>query len=118
MGIGTAELQFDDLTEPRLTDVQRQILDHTERRRVDLDIERMVEEAVAEAGVDDFADTDGFWDRVSAYVGAIEADIRLTQLLRGTLRQRLVRLLRNRLYMCASTSVYALYVNTQGAMTP
>jgi gluconolactonase len=27
-------------------------------------------------------------------------------------------LLRNRLYMCASTSVYALYVNTQGAMTP
>jgi gluconolactonase len=27
-------------------------------------------------------------------------------------------LLRNRLYMCASTSVYALYVNTQGAATP
>jgi gluconolactonase len=27
-------------------------------------------------------------------------------------------LLRNRLYMCASTSVYALYVNTQGAMVP
>ena len=27
-------------------------------------------------------------------------------------------LLRNRLYMCASTSVYALYVNTQGAARP
>jgi gluconolactonase len=27
-------------------------------------------------------------------------------------------LLRNRLYMCASTSVYALYVNTQGAAMP
>jgi gluconolactonase len=27
-------------------------------------------------------------------------------------------LLRNRLYMCASTSVYALYVNTQGAAVP
>ncbi len=27
-------------------------------------------------------------------------------------------LLRNRLYMCASTSVYALYVNTQGAAKP
>jgi gluconolactonase len=27
-------------------------------------------------------------------------------------------LLRNRLYMCASTSVYALYVNTQGAVVP
>jgi gluconolactonase len=27
-------------------------------------------------------------------------------------------LLHNRLYMCASTSVYALYVNTQGAAVP
>jgi gluconolactonase len=27
-------------------------------------------------------------------------------------------LLRNRLYMCASTSIYALYVNTQGASVP
>jgi gluconolactonase len=27
-------------------------------------------------------------------------------------------LLRNRLYMCASTSVYACYVNTQGAAKP
>ena len=97
MGSGTAELRFDDLTAPRLSDVQRQILEHTERRRVDLDIERMVEEAIAEAGVDDFADTDGFWERVKAYVGAIEADDGLTQLIRGTLRQRVVRLLRNRL---------------------
>ena len=73
MGSGTAELRFDDLTAPRLSDVQRQILEHTERRRVDLDIERMVEEAIAEAGVDDFADMDGFWERVKAYVGAIES---------------------------------------------
>jgi hypothetical protein len=92
-----AEVRFDDLTSPRLTDVQRQILDHTERRRVDLDVERMAEEAVAQAGADDFTDTDGFWERVSAYVGAIEADAGLTQLIRGTLRQRVVRLLRNRL---------------------
>jgi hypothetical protein len=97
MGSSTAELRFDDLTAPQLTDVQRQILDHTERRRVDFDLDRMVTEAVAEAGVDDFADTDGFWERVGAYVGAIEADGNLTQLLRGTLRQRVVRLLRNRL---------------------
>ena len=40
---------------------------------------------------------DGFWERVKAYVGAIEADDGLTQLIRGTLRQRVVRLLRNRL---------------------
>src|SRR5262245_38747316 len=97
MGTGTTDLRFDDLTKPRLTDVQRQILEHTERRRVDLDVERMVEEAVAEAGVDDFADADGFWERVKAYVGAIEADDGLTQLIRGTLRQRVIRLLRNRL---------------------
>src|SRR6476659_2062889 len=97
MGSGTSELRFDDLTAPQLTDVQRQILEHTERRRVDLDLERMVEEAVAEAGVDDFADTDGFWERARVHVGAIEADDGLTQLLRGTLRQRVVRLLRNRL---------------------
>ena len=100
MGSGTSDLQefrFDDLTAPQLTDVQRQILDHTESRHVDLDIDRMVSEAVAEAGVDDFAATDGFWDRVAAYVGAVEADDGLTQLIRGTLRQRIVRLLRNRL---------------------
>jgi hypothetical protein len=100
MGSGTSELQefrFDDLTAPQLTDVQRQILDHTESRQVDLDIDRMVSEAVDEAGVDDFAATDGFWDRVAAYVGAVEADDGLTQLIRGTLRQRIVRLLRNRL---------------------
>jgi hypothetical protein len=97
MGSTTAELRFDDLTAPRLTDVQQQILDHTERRLVDLDIERMAEEAIAVAGVDDFADADGIWTRVAAYVGAIEADDGLTQLIRGTLRQRVVRLMRNRL---------------------
>lgn len=96
MGSST-ELSFDDLTAPRLTEVQRQILEHTERRRVDLDIEQMAAEAVAEAGVDDFAADDGFWNRVTAYAGAIDGDDGLTQLIRGTLRQRMVRLLRNRL---------------------
>lgn len=97
MAKDTAELRFDDLTAPQLTDVQRQILEHTESRKVDLDIGQMAEEAVAQAGADDFADTDRFWDRVVAYVGAIEADEGLTQLTRTTLRQRVVRLLRNRL---------------------
>ena len=71
---GLEVLRFDDLTAPQLTDVQRQILEHTEQRRVDLDVNRMAEEAVAESGVNDFADTGGLWDRVAAYVGAIEAD--------------------------------------------
>ena len=86
MGSGTSdlrELRFDDLTAPQLTDVQRQILDHTESRHVDLDIDGMVSEAVTEAGVDDFGPTDGFWDRVAAYVAAVEADNGLTQLIRG-----------------------------------
>lgn len=58
----TTELSFDDLTAPRLTDVQRQILEHTENRRVVLDIEQMAGEAVSEAGADDFAADDEFWD--------------------------------------------------------
>jgi hypothetical protein len=98
--MGTSDLQelrFDDLTAPELTDVQRSILDHTESRTVALDLDRMVAEAITVAGVDDFADTDGFWERVTAYIAAIEADDGLTQLSRGTLRQRVVRLLRNRL---------------------
>ena len=49
----TAEvLEFDDLAAPRLTDVQRQILEHTESRTVDLDVDRMLADAVAQAGAD------------------------------------------------------------------
>ncbi len=46
---------------------------------------------------DDLDDTDGFGDRLAAHVAAIEADEGLTQLTRSSLRQRVVRLLRNRL---------------------
>jgi hypothetical protein len=106
MGSATAALRFDDLTAPQLTKVQRQILDHTERRHVDLDLERMAEEATAAAGVDDFGDADGMWNRAAAYIGAIEADDGLTQLIRGTLRQRVVRLLRNRLSLEALLKLY------------
>ena len=89
MGSGTSDLQelrFDDLTAPLLTDIQRQILDYTESREVTSTSTRMLAEAVAEAGVDDFADDDGFVGSVAAYVGAIEADDGLTQLIRGSLR--------------------------------
>ncbi|MBV8786947.1 MAG: sulfotransferase [Mycobacterium sp.] len=91
------DLDFDDLTSPELTDIQRQILDFTEAKHIDFDIDRMVAEAVEVAGADDLADTDGFGDRLSTHVAAIEADGGLRQLTRGTLRQRVVRLLRNRL---------------------
>ncbi|MCH9735467.1 MAG: sulfotransferase [Actinomycetia bacterium] len=95
---GTVEaLDIDDLVTPRLTAVQQQILDHTESRRVDLDLTQMIEQAMTQAGADDLDDADGVISRAAVYVEAIEADEGLTQLIRGTLRARVVRLLRNRL---------------------
>lgn len=96
-GSDVADLDFDDLTSPRLTDIQRQILEFTEARPVHFDIDRMLAEAVEQAGADDLDDTDGFGDRLRGHVAAIEADAGLRQLTRSTLRQRVVRLLRNRL---------------------
>ena len=93
----TQTLNLDDLTCPVLTDVQRQILDYTESRDVVLDIDVMLQEAVAQAGADDLADDGGFADRLAAHVAAIESDTGLRQLSRSTLRARIVRLLRNRL---------------------
>jgi hypothetical protein len=57
----------------------------------------MLAEAVEQACVDDLDDTDGFGDRLRAHIEAIEADKDLRQLSRSTLRQRVIRLLRNRL---------------------
>lgn len=93
----TQTLNLDDLTSPVLTDVQRQILDYTESRTVTFDVDTMLAEAVAVAGADDLADDDGFTDRLTAHVAAIESDTGLRQLSRSTLRARVVRLLRNRL---------------------
>ncbi|MGD1283200.1 sulfotransferase [Mycobacterium seoulense] len=97
MGSAVDDIDFDDLTAPKLTDVQRQILEFTEAKVVDFDIDRMVAEAIAQAGADDLDDVDGFGDRLAAHVAAIEADEGLRQLTRSSLRQRVVRLLRNRL---------------------
>lgn len=97
MGAPTRSIDLDDLTSPRLTDVQRQVLAYTESRPVSLDIDPMISEAIEQAGCDDLGFTGGFGDRLSAYISAIEADLDLTQLARATLRSRIVRLLRNRL---------------------
>ncbi|PJE23166.1 MAG: sulfotransferase family protein [Mycobacterium sp.] len=95
---GSADvIDFDDLTSPRLTDVQRQILEFTESRPVEFDIDKMLAEARDRAGAGDLDGTDGFTDRLTAHVAAIEHDDGLRQLSRSTLRQRVVRLLRNRL---------------------
>ncbi len=97
MGSAVDDIDFDDLTAPKLTDVQRQILEFTEAKVVDFDIDRMLAEAIAEAGAADLDDVDGFGDRLAAHVAAIEGDEGLRQLTRSSLRQRVVRLLRNRL---------------------
>ena len=101
MGSAVDDIDFDDLTAPRLTDVQRQILKFTEAKRVDLDIDRMLAEAVEQTGLvataADLDDGGGFGDRLRVHVAAIEADEGLRQLARGSLRQRIVRLLRNRM---------------------
>ncbi|BAX94896.1 sulfotransferase family protein [Mycobacterium shigaense] len=97
-GPDIADIDFDDLTSPTLTDIQRQVLEFTEAKRVDLNIDRMFAEAVDQAGVgSDLDDADGFGDRLTAHVAAIESDTSLRELTRSTLRQRVVRLLRNRL---------------------
>ena len=97
MGSTAETIDLDDLTSPRLNDVQRQVLEYTESRPVTLDIDQMIDEAVAGAGSDDLGDTTDFAARLGAYVGAVEADTGLTQLGRGTQRSRIVRLLRNRI---------------------
>ncbi|QLL07276.1 sulfotransferase family protein [Mycobacterium vicinigordonae] len=96
-GQDVEDIDLSDLRSPELTETQRQILKFTESRRVEFDIDTMLDEARAQAGVDDLDDGDRFTERLSAHVAAIEADDGLRQLTRATLRQRVVRLLRNRL---------------------
>jgi hypothetical protein len=87
-----------DLTAPVLTADQRAVLDATERRPVLLDPAALVAEARRATGLDDLGDPgDGFGHRLDAHVGAIEADTGLTNLGRLVLRQRVLRLLENRL---------------------
>ena len=68
---GGPVINLDDLTDPVLTDVQRQILDYTESRPVEFDLDAMRAEAVAAAGVDDLDDDGGVTARLAAQVAAI-----------------------------------------------
>jgi hypothetical protein len=97
VGSSAQTIVIDDLIDPRLTETQRQVLDYTESRPVSLDIDRMIADAVEQAGSDDLGYTGDFASRLSAYAGAVDADTGLTQLGRGTQRSRIVRLLRNRI---------------------
>lgn len=91
-------VRIDDLTAPVLTPDQQAVRDATERRPVPLDPDELVAEARRGTGLDDLGDRDGgFRDRLAAHVAAIEADTGLANLGRLVLRQRIVRLLENRL---------------------
>jgi Sulfotransferase family len=93
-------LTIDDLAAPRLTELQRQLVDFAETQTVDWQIDKMLDEAVQAAGVRDSGGagiTPDFLDRVNAHIGAIQADEGSTVLSQLTLRERTVRLLRNRL---------------------
>lgn len=90
-------INLDDLVDPVLTDVQRQVLAYTESREVILDPEAMLAEAIEQAGVEDLAADEGYPARLRAHLEAIDSDTGLRQLTRNTLRARVVRLLRNRL---------------------
>jgi hypothetical protein len=97
VGSSAQTIVIDDLIDPRLTETQRQVLEYTESRPISLDIDQMIADAVEQAGSDDLGYTGDFAGRLSAYAGAVDADTGLTQLGRGTLRSRIVRLLRNRI---------------------
>lgn len=93
-------LSIDDLTDPQLTEFQRQLVEFAETQTVDWQVDRMIDEAVQAAGVRDAEHaeiTPDFLNRVNAHVGAIQADEGSTVLYQLTLRARTVRLLRNRL---------------------
>jgi hypothetical protein len=95
-------LTIDDLAQPRLSDLQRQLLDAAETQVVDLGMDPMIEEAARTAGLIEFDGRDITSDvreRLQAQVAAVETDEGLTSLARLTLRERLVRLLRNRLLL-------------------
>jgi hypothetical protein len=47
------DIDFDDLASPKLTDVQRQILEFTEAKHVEFDIDQMLAEAIDQASVGD-----------------------------------------------------------------
>lgn len=91
-------LAIEDLTSPVLTATQRDVLDQLERLSVDLDPAGLIGQAVEKTGLDDFGTAD-FRARLDAYAGAIEADSGNTNLNRLILRNRIVRLLSQRLLL-------------------
>ena len=89
---------IEDLTVPVLTSVQRDVLDQLEGISVDLESVGLIAEAIGKTGLSDFGPAD-FRPRLDAYAGAVDADDGNTNLNRLILRNRIVRLLSQRLLL-------------------
>jgi hypothetical protein len=91
-------LDIEDLTAPVLTPTQRVILEQLEGMSIDLDPAGMIGEAMEKTGLEDFGAGD-FRPRLDAYAGAADADSGNTNLNRLIMRNRIVRLLSQRLLL-------------------
>lgn len=88
------EVRITDLVAPVLTAEQRAVCEATEQRPVVLAADELVARARATTGLRELGDLGG---RLEAHLAAIDADTGLTNLGRLVLRQRVQRLLENRL---------------------
>ncbi|OBI32496.1 sulfotransferase [Mycolicibacter terrae] len=93
-----ATLTIDDLTRPVLNSSQRQILEQLDGLTVDLNPAALIDEAIAKTGLNDFGPAD-FRSRLDAYAAAADADGGNTNLNRLILRNRILRLLSQRLLL-------------------
>lgn len=93
-----AAVPIDDLTDPVLSHEQREILGHLEGLTFDLEPDSLIREAITKTALDDFGDS-GFRRRLDAYAAAADADSGNTNLNRLILRNRIVRLLSQRLLL-------------------
>jgi hypothetical protein len=91
-------LDIEDLSAPVLDPVQRQVLDQMALVSIELNPATMIGEATERTGLDDFG-SDDFRPRLHAYAAAVDADTGNTNLNRLIIRNRIVRLLSQRLLL-------------------
>lgn len=89
-------LGIEDLTVPVLNPMQQEVLTQLDSLSVDLNPAVLINEAIEKTGLEDFGPAD-FHPRLQAYAEAVESDSGNTNLNRLILRNRIVRLLSQRL---------------------
>jgi len=94
----TSTLTIDDLTKPVLAPAQQKILGHFAGLSIEFHPDVLIEEAMKHTGLDDFGPED-FRSRLGVYADAADSDGGNTNLNRFILRNRIVRLLSQRLLL-------------------